>query len=208
MIRKSPKRRRSPKKKSYKIRGGEVLGRGGYGCVIEIDEKTVGKINYGNFPMYEEFGIKSLKEFMTIQQTIHSSDPSEKYFITTREVKQMNKNDPRIFDCVENDNKQVDFYDVFLQSKVEKPPSVYKWSELQINHAISGLKLLHTTGFVHNDVSKNNFGFKNDMPVYIDMDGASYARPVRTRKLKRGFVVDLNETPEFDFQQLNKVFRE
>jgi hypothetical protein len=205
------KKAKSLSKKSNKRRksliGGEILGKGGYGCVIVLDEKTVGKINYGNRPMYTEFGITSVDEFMSIQTEIFKLDPLENYFITTRKIIEIASNDLRIKDCVENDKNPPTKYDVYIQSRVLKPPPVSDWTSNQVQHAIDGLYMLHKNGYVHNDVSFNNFGFHNNMPVYIDMDGGSRSKPVRVRNVRGKCVVDLNETHAFDFQQLQKVFR-
>ena len=189
------------------LQGGEIIGKGGYGCVVGLDKKTVAKINYGNQPMYEEFGIESLEQFMGIQSSIFKIDPTEKYIITTREILRIPSNDLRIKECVKYDKNPQEIYDVYIQTRVITPPPIKEWSASQIQHAIDGLYLLHKNGFVHNDVSLNNFGFFNDMPVFIDMDGASVLKPVRIRNSKKkGLTIDLNETSVFDFQQLNKVF--
>jgi len=185
-----------------------VLGRGGYGCVLSLNRTTVGKITYGNEPMYTEFGVESLEEFMNIQSSIFKIDPYEKYFITTRKILQIPFDDIRIRECAKFDKKPPKHYDVFVQTLVSEPPPVEEWDQSQVGHAIEGLYLLHKHGFVHNDVSIDNFGFHNNMPVYIDMDSASRAKPVRVREVRKRFFVDLNETKEFDFKQLQNVFHE
>lgn len=203
---KSPKQRKKSPRKPTKLRGGKILGKGGYGCVVALDDSTVGKINFGNFPMYKEFGIESLQQFMNIQQQIYKADPEEKYFITTRGIIEMQSNDPKIIECIEYDKNPPDVYQVFVQTRVSISPPLEDWTKDQVQHAIDGLFLLHRHGFVHNDVSKRNFGFKNGMPVYIDMDGASEMKPERVRFNKGKYFVDLNETSTFDFQQLQKSF--
>jgi hypothetical protein len=188
-----------------------VIGYGGYGCVFEIGfENKVGKMNFGNKAMYTEHGT-TLGEFMKIQADIFSIDPSEQYFITTTNVVKMQATDPIISHCLKiearsgkPDRKQE--YDVFIQTRVSPALDINEWNYEQVNHAINGLNLLHSRGFVHGDVHRNNFGFKNDLPVYIDMDSATHANHPRVNN--RGtFFVDLNETAQKDFNQLKDVFK-
>jgi hypothetical protein len=208
--------------RKYITGGSNIIGVGGYGCLFDLGtlgDKTgkefVGKINFNNEPMYTEYGIETLEEFMNIQNNIYNNDPNEKYFITTRKVLKMKREDELIKHCISIENEKfknrrqekAPFYDVFVQRKVNKSPPIDTWNEIQVQHAINGLKFLHSFGYVHNDVSENNFGFLNNLPVYIDMDGATVLKNVRVRNVRGRFIVDLNETPEFDFQQLSKAFR-
>ena len=208
---------RSKKSKQVDFIDYNVIGHGGYGCVFEIgSEEQVGKMNFGNEAMFTEHGI-TLGEFMKIQADIFSIDPSEQYFITTTNVVKMQATDPRILHCLKieedqsktrsNKPERKQEYDVFIQTRVSPALDINEWNYEQVNHAINGLNLLHSRGFIHGDVQKNNFGFKNGLPVYIDMDSATHANYPRVRSNRGTFFLDLNETAQKDFNQLKDAFR-
>ena len=190
---------------------GSIVGVGGYGCVFNVGktksgESWVGKMNFNNTSLLNEFGV-DIETFKIIQSKIFKSDPDNKYFITTRKVLQLNRDHALLKECLKLEKgKGSEKYDIFLQKRVESSPPIQEWNKRQVQHAIDGLKLLHSIGIVHNDVGEKNFGFLNNLPVYIDMDSASFSKPVRVRENRGIFFPDFNETPEFDFKQLGLAF--
>jgi hypothetical protein len=182
-----------------------ILGLGGYGCVFEFNDPKyagfAGKINIVGSPMWSEGEVGEIRtenQFQIYQKQILSLDPKEKYFIPIREIIYMDKNYPPIKRCIEkyrekhSDRRRKpalipDLIAVYIQTKVDLAPPVKFWNYEQLNHALFGLKLLHSIGIAHNDVHAGNYGIKNGMPVLIDMDSAWISNPLIIQKFFWGF---------------------
>ena len=175
------------RKSKVKQKGGKPIASGGYGCVFELDDpKLVGKINFVE-PMWMEHEGMTFERFMGLQRAIRTIDPNERYFITIREAKPIKVTDEKVQECytdwakkategsIENyKDKKLSTLNYYTMTRVQ-PTNVAAWSELQWQHALTGMNLLHDYNICHNDIHAGNFGLKDGNPVYIDMDGASYA---------------------------------
>lgn len=188
-----------------------ILGIGGYGCVFEFLEPKykgyAGKINLAGTPMWKEDELldgilRSEAQFLNYQKQILDLDPEEKYFVPIIEIIYMDKNYPPIKKCIqkyiekhyESNNKRKrepepipEKIAVYIQRKVDVAPSVKFWSKEQLNHALTGLKLLHSIGLAHNDVHEGNYGLKKGMPVLIDMDSAWKSNSLEIKSFQSGY---------------------
>lgn len=175
------------RKSKVKQKGGKPIASGGYGCVFELDDPTlVGKINFIE-PMWMEHEGMTFERFMGLQSAICTIDPDERYFITVIDAKPIKVTDKKVQECytdwarkategsIENYKaKNQDELTYYTMTRVQ-PTNVELWSESQWQHALHGMNMLHKNNICHNDIHAGNFGLKDGNPVYIDMDGASYA---------------------------------
>jgi hypothetical protein len=205
------------KTRKSKQKGGVTIASGGYGCVFEIDANTVGKINFVE-PMWMEHDGMTFDKFMAIQSAIRAIDPDEKYFITIRDATVINVNDDRVKECFANwatkaspvsirkfKNAAPSTVTYYSMTRVE-PTNVRDWSEAQWRHALAGMNLLHKNNICHHDIHAGNFGLKGGMPVYIDMDGAGYAREpslsINRNGVKDLALYDTIETDTLNFRKM------
>ena len=195
-----------------------ILGRGGNGCVFTLGRNSfdnheyVGKMKYSNIHTWSDGQLQDLSEFMNIQNKIFASDPDERYFITTRDIVKMKVYDDQIRECnMMKPRRKVgrpdpEDYDIFVQRRVNVAPDPSTWSKTQADHALQGLFLLHSLGFVHGDIAFKNFGFLNGNPVYIDMDSVMYAKRPSIRERDGRSVIELDDTAEKDIFDLSDMF--
>jgi hypothetical protein len=210
------------------LKAGEVIASGGYGCVIGISDKEVGKVNFED-AMWTEHEGSTQDEFMRIQKAIKELDPTEKYFITTTKIVNLDLHKPsltvqNVKECfkhwmnnrsrterqlVRADGKfRSNSLQMYVQTRVN-PTDFTTWNEHQWNHALDGMKLLHKHNICHNDIHGGNFGEKNGMPVYIDMDGAYWERPLSLSFSKsRGITLNNYENKYQDIRGFDRMVKE
>lgn len=173
------------------LQGGKVLGCGGYACVVSYEDK-VGKLNFRE-PMWKEQRVDgrelTLDDFMKTQEMIFKLDPTEKYFITTREIVYLSSTSSLFQEAKQKflevhnydetlveETKGLDGVEMYIQTRVEDAPPVKTWTHEQLKHLLHGVNLLHSNGLCHFDIFQKNIGFRGERgsryPVLIDMDGA------------------------------------
>lgn len=207
------------------LKAGEVIASGGYGCVIGISEKEVGKVNFKD-AMWTEHEGATQDEFMRIQNAIKELDPTEKHFITTTKIVKIDLHKQsltvrNVKGCFVNWQKKQSRSDVlraeekfksnslqmYVQTRVN-PTDFMTWNENQWNHALAGMQLLHKHNICHNDIHGGNFGEKNGMPVYIDMDGAYWERPLSLEFSKsRGLLLRTYENRYQDIRGFERMVK-
>ena len=179
--------------------GGAVVATGGYGCVFTYMHKNlgdcVGKVNFIE-PMWMENEDASPEKFRAIQNKIFSLDPKENYFITVRDIVKFSSTHEDISKCVALYNekwkgrnikfKKGQILDAYIQRRVDSAPPISEWTPEQKQHAFNGMQLLHMNNLCHNDISLQNFGFRNGLPVYIDMDGAWEDKKINLSSRRNG----------------------
>ena len=211
------------RRKRTQLKGGEVISSGHYGCVFQIDEKSVGKIQFRDVINVYEDDIT----FLEIQKRIFDIDKAEKYFITTRDIIRLKHDNPQVIECYENwkygdalgytdifeahiENLiKIDpdySFKVFVQTKVQQCYDPRLWTLENKQHALRGLLLLHKIGLVHGDVKLENFGWKDGNPVYIDLDSARTPKTPKIFSTSDGLdFLDLNYTEAGDLRELGKI---
>lgn len=209
---------RKSKVKRRTQKGGKSIASGGYGCVFELDtHELVGKINFVE-PMWMEHGM-TFKNFMDLQRAVREIDPDERYFITIRDAIEVSVTDDRVKECYKDwaskatarsiENyiaKKLSTLTYYTMTRVQ-PTNVAEWSESQWKHALEGMNLLHRNNICHNDIHPGNFGLKDGDPVYIDMDGASYAAMPSLVDQKGVIRFALYNTIQPDILNFGKMFK-
>lgn len=205
------------------MKGGNILGTGGYGCVFDYDANIVGKINFLDPMWMEDPNIENYETFVRIQEKIHEIDPNENYFIPVRKIVAIPYNHPSIPEClyqwslnaseksflkVQQKIEKKESFEVYLQTKVDIAPEIKKWNLKQVRHAYLGLKLLHQNGICHHDISIGNFGFKNNLPVFIDMDGSGPCDDPILRVLDGKPKLSLANSACEDFEAFRKMLQD
>jgi serine/threonine protein kinase len=216
------KRTKLNRRKRTQLKGGEVISSGHYGCVFEIDKKSVGKIQFMDINVYGDD-----KTFLKIQERIFDIDKTEKYFITTRDIIRLKHDNPQVIECYENwkngsasgftdisefhieNSIKIDpdySFKVFVQTKVQQCYPPHLWTLENKQHALRGLLMLHKIGFVHGDIKLENFGWKDGNPVYIDIDSARTPKTPEIFSTRDGLdILDLNYSEAGDLRDLGNT---
>lgn len=160
----------------------DVLGSGNYGCVFSISDDEVIKVFFEQPPWAKTY--EEGKEFARVQKAILAIDPENKYFVPTKKTIKLNLEDyPTITECWKQYLNRMDstfkplekkFFVGEIQTRAV-PTNPRTWDDAQWQHVLDGLNLLHSNNFIHGDISEENFGLRNGMPVFIDMDFAASA---------------------------------
>jgi len=200
--------------------GGAVVATGGYGCVFTYMHKTlgdcVGKVNFIE-PMWMENEDASPEKFRAIQNKIFRLDPKENYFITVRDIVKFSSTHQDILKCLKDYNerwegrnikfKKEQILDAYIQRRVDPAPPISECTPEQKEPALNGMKLLHANNLCHNDIALQNFGFRNGLPVYIDMDGAWEDKELTLSSRRNGRItLSTFGTKYVDVDALKRVF--
>ena len=207
------------------LEAGEVLGSGGYGCVLSYGPGEIAKFNFGD-PSYYEFGMTD-EEHLALQRRIRALDPDEHYFVTTKEIRTVNIKDlpaqvqtdiekcrqdfyDRISDNAESARRRLrrsDTVNLYIQNRADRRKPLGSWTSDDFRHVYEGLQILHANGITHGDIALINFAKKNGKPVYIDFDLSSTAQNPKFDWNEGRPILRLDRTFTKDLNMLREIFR-
>jgi hypothetical protein len=198
------------------LTGGEILGIGNYGCVFDAANAS-GEVIKVNFiaPDWVRQGV-SPASFLEMQATLFSIDPSERYFITTKKIVDINIADfPTIRECWtlwlqngQRDSEELkrETFTAEFSTRVEKTDPK-TWDDRQWQHALNGLNLLRKHSFVHGDIHAGNFGLRGGLPVFIDLDKLAPAKKLLEFDRRKN-KISLHNTLEHDVRMFQSVLEQ
>lgn len=174
------------------MNNGVILGRGGEGCIIQLNETEVAKVLFLE-PQWRSRDLshshaEADAKYMQIQSTLREIDPEEDYFIPTKRLVNAplqtlpNEIQSSIRACWNGFREQQGTRDalmptsvipMYIQTKVV-PTDVLSFDEEDCVHVWNAVRLLHENGLAHGDIHEKNFARNaKGLPVLIDFDQAS-----------------------------------